>query len=199
MNGNMCLSGGAEGAALQWGMTAGERGDAVVHWSFAGHRSRAPSSEIVILNEEQLALSDELLAKANLTIKRRWPIRNQFVANLLRRNFYQVMHSDSVYAVSNLDNHGQVKGGTAWATQMFIDRHNGEECPVWVYDQTSSTWNKYSGNLEGYVIVEEADVPEPRGVWTGIGSRELLDNGKQAIRRLMKWPKEAATEVEPTP
>ena len=41
---NICLSGGADGSDLQWAMMAGSLGHKVVHWSFQGHRSEAPSA-----------------------------------------------------------------------------------------------------------------------------------------------------------
>src|SRR5574343_314486 len=98
----ICLSGGAKGADLQWGMTAGYAGHTVFHFSFANHRSLAPSDEVVVLSHEQLVLADEYLLKANETLKRHFPPKNDFATNLLRRNWYQVRDSDAVYAVSTL-------------------------------------------------------------------------------------------------
>ena len=179
----ICLSGGAEGADLQWGMVAGSSGHKVFHFIFEGHRSRAPSSELVVITEDLLVLADEHLFKANETVKRRVP-SNPFVRNLLRRNWYQVKDSESVYAVSSIKV-GMVDGGTAWATAMFMDRHDRTSgIPVYVYDQTTSKWFSWNG---GWTATEE--VPKPCGVWTGVGSRKLETNGKEAIRELLGWKK----------
>ena len=180
---NICLSGGAEGADLQWGMVAGWAGHRVFHFIFPGHRSRAPEAEKVVLTEEQLLLADPFLMKANDTLRRRWPVRNPFVASLLRRNYYQVCDAEAVYAVATIGDDGLVTGGTSWACQLFIDRHSGNACPVFVFDQLSEGWFVWSDF--GFVPLEKP--PVPSGVWAGIGSRELNSSGKAAIRDLFDY------------
>lgn len=190
----LCLSGGAEGADLQWGMCAGKAGHSVLHFIFQGHRSKAPKEELVVLTNYQLLWDgqdeetrksvDEYLARANETLKRRWPVQNDFVASLLRRNYYQVAHADAVYAVSSIDKNGLVKGGTAWAVQMFIDRFNGGVCDAYVFDQDENGWFTWDGSLGWSDIIEP---PTPSRVWAGIGSRELKENGKNAIRSLLNY------------
>ena len=93
----LCLSGGADGADVQWGMTADFAKHSVIHWSFLGHRTKAPESEVVILTQEQLDEADPYLMEAAKTLKRYWPPKNQYVRNLLRRNWLQVRDSDSCY------------------------------------------------------------------------------------------------------
>lgn len=177
----LCLSGGAEGADLQFGMCAGSAGHSVIHWSYAGHRTQAPASEVVILTPEMLAAADPFLIKANETLKRRVPFDKPWIANLLRRNLYQIMDAEAVYAVSTI-NKGQVAGGTAWATQMFVDRFHQQPCPCYVFDQQKGTWNAWEGHWQ-----EIQAPPPPTGVYAGIGSRELLPAGKQAIRDLLGY------------
>lgn len=177
---NVCLSGGADGADLQFGMTAGMLGQSVIHWSFARHKSQAPAQEIVILTPEQLVQADPYLVRANKTLKRRIP-RNQHVKNLLSRNWYQVQHAERVYAVAPIED-GMVQGGTAWATQMFIDRYNGAPCECYVFDQITEKWFVWKGDW-----VEIETPPQPFGIWAGIGSRKLTTAGKNAIRKLMDY------------
>lgn len=182
---NLCLSGGADGADLQWGMMAGRIGHSVIHWSFQGHKSQAPESEIVRLDDASLAEADEVLKRANKTIKRRFPGKSRFVNNLLRRNFYQVRWSESLYGVGEMKS-GQVQGGTAWAVQMYMDRftHDGEpmeSCRLYFYDQATDRWMSWQGEWQ---IMEEQP-PMPKGIWTGVGTRELSNNGKWAIRNVM--------------
>lgn len=181
---NVCLSGGAVGADLMWGMTAGSAGHSVIHWSFKYHRSDAPPQEIVCLSEAQLLVADKYLTRANRTLRRRTLSKgSQSVLNLLRRNWYQVEHAERVYAVSEV--HGNaVKGGTGWAVQMFIDRHNGYPCEAYVFDQMLEQWFCWKGKWEEIPLP-----PKPHGVWAGIGTRKLNTAGKTAIRSLMEWVK----------
>lgn len=184
LNETLCLSGGADGADLQWGMMAGRIGHSVIHWSFNGHKSSAPEVELVRLDDESLAEADEFLKRANLTLKRRFPGKNRFVNNLLRRNFYQTRWAKSFYGVGILDS-GRIMGGTAWAAQMYMDRftHGGEsmkECQLYFYDQATDMWMKWDGSWSTTL-----EVPMPTGVWAGVGTRDLSENGKWAIRNVM--------------
>jgi hypothetical protein len=187
LKGNICLSGGADGADLQWGMNAGRDGQSVIHWSFDGHRSQAPAQELVVLTEEQLVRADEALKKASKPLKRPWPgKRSQNVKSLLRRNWYQVQWAEAVYAVASFRHDGVVNGGTGWAVQMFLDRHEQlaqfEPLPLYVFDQDNEQWFQYVG---GWKPIESP--PKPQGVWAGIGTRELNSAGKWAIRNLFGW------------
>lgn len=182
---NLCLSGGAEGADLQWGMMAGHIGHSVIHWSFTGHKSQAPQSEVVVLDDASLEEADEFLKRANTTLKRRFPGKSRFVNNLLRRNYYQVRWASSVYGVGVMKN-GQVQGGTAWATQMYMDRfiHDNEymyDCKLYFFDQNINKWMQWKGEWKEL----EGQPPAPTGIWTGIGTRELSHDGKWAIRNVM--------------
>ena len=183
---NICLSGGAKGSDLQWGMMAGRLGHQVIHWSFSGHRTQAPEVEVSRLTEEQLAVADDVLKRANKSLKRSLPFHKTWLINLLRRNYYQVAWTQAVYGVGEMDHNMEVKGGTAWATQMYMDRfiHDGEpleDCKLYFYNQTAEVWLQWKGKWE--ILIGEP--PQPSGVWTGIGSRELKVSGKWAIRNLM--------------
>jgi len=189
---NVCLSGGAEGADLQWGMCAGMAGHMVVHFSFAGHRTKAPAAEVVVLTPEQLDEADASCKAASVGIKRWFPPKSPFVKNLLRRNWFQVKDAERVYAVAKFEE-GIVTGGTAWAVQMFIDRHGGQACEAFVFDQETDMWFMWDGS--NWVAI--GPPPVPHGVWAGIGSRDLLSNGKKAIRTLLGYTNDQqAAEVE---
>jgi hypothetical protein len=215
-NANWCLSGGAVGSDLQWGMTAGKAGHGVIHWSFAGHRSDAPASELIILPAEELLTADPHLKRANETLKRTFPVRPKSksvkeearanaINNLLRRNWFQVGFADACYGVSTfslpdglrlpigepLEQHRQVSGGTAWATQMFIDRHDGKTCACYVFDQEAGYWFQWIGGF--WVRIYEP--PKPQGIWAGIGTRKLLQVGKIAIRVLMDYERNYHEDV----
>lgn len=170
----VCLSGGAKGADLAWGDAATAAGHDVLHFVFAGHRSTAPREQLHFLSREELELAEPHLVKANKRLRRKWPVRNDFVANLLRRNFFQVRHSDSLYAVSHLDRDGMVAGGTSWACAMMIDLH--PEAPIFLFDQKVSQWYRWKG-----AWMPCLQPPVPTGVYAGVGSRDLLPSGEKAI------------------
>jgi hypothetical protein len=181
---HICLSGGAEGADLQWGMTCGTMGHLICHFSFQGHRTRAPASEVVVLSEEQLQAADEPCKAVSGALKRWFPPKSLFVRNLLRRNWYQIKDAERVYAVATIEN-GIVSGGTAWAVHMFIQRHEGRPCECYVFDQKADGWFAWvDGGWEG---IEQP--PVPHGVYAAIGSRDLGSNGKEAIRKLTGYVK----------
>jgi len=183
LNDNLCLSGGADGADLQWGMTAGSAGMTVIHWTFREHRhqSQAPAAELVELNQQQLAEADPYCQKANLTLQRRFPTSSVFGTNLLRRNWYQVRDAQACYAITEIKN-GIVQGGTAWAVQMFKDRFNGEPCPAYVFCQTTCHWFEWTGTWSPIY-----EPPKPSGIFAGVGTRNLSLTGKLAIRVLMDY------------
>lgn len=192
---NWCLSGGASGADLEWGMCAAKRGHGVTHFSFEGAKTSANRAHLYVLSEEQLAAADVHCHRANLSLRRKFPAKSLHTTNLLRRDWYQVYPAQSFYGVSTLQlKHneritageivqGEVKGGTAWATQMFIDKHDGVACPCYLFDQFAGYWFKWEG--VGWLRINEP--PRPEGAWTGVGSRDLLPLGTLAIRVLMDY------------
>jgi hypothetical protein len=178
---NICFSGGAKGSDLVWGAAADFLGHQVVHFSFEGHKRPNEQSQFLkVLNREQLAEAEEHLKKANKTLKRKWPVASISTANLLRRNFHQIVTTERVYAISTFED-GQVAGGTAWAVQMFIDRHHGEPCEAYVFDQDNNQWFKWHG-----VWVDIKFPPVPHGAWTGIGTRDINKNGLSAVKNLFE-------------
>ena len=194
---NWCLSGGAIGSDLAWGVAAAAVGHGVIHFSFQGHQTLAPPEQVVRLTAEQLASADEPCRRANQTLRRRFPARSQRTTNLLRRDWFQVAPAEACYAISTLGiplgptiplgtvlRHGEVKGGTAWGVQMFIDQHAGATCPCYLFDQQLCHWFQWNG--DGWKCIYEP--PAPKGIYAGIGARDLLATGKLAISFAMDQP-----------
>jgi len=188
-----CLSGGADGADLEWGKWAKRRGHGVIHFSFTKHKTQAVE-DLYVLNEPELVAADPHCHLANLSLHRRFPAHQPSITNLLRRDWYQVAHAHACYAVSTFRiipgatlplstviQDVQVDGGTAWAVQMFLDRHHGKSCACYMFDQVLCHWFKWNG--VGWECIYEP--PPPAGVWAGIGSRKLLPMGALAIRITM--------------
>lgn len=161
-------SGGAKGSDTYWGEVGKKYGVGSNHYHAIG--AKTPSGNTPI-SEEMLKEADPHLKKANETLKRTYPTSNEYVNNLLRRNWWQVKNSDAVFAVGHLVR-GIVKGGTGWAVQMAID--NGK--PVYVFDQVRNKWYKNINNKWS-----ESEVPTLTKNFAGIGTRELNDTGRKAI------------------
>lgn len=183
---NICLSGGADGADLQWGLQAGKAGHFVVHWSFEGHRSQAPEQELVRLTPEQLELANDAVKRANIYVQRNWPSRDERTNNLLRRNWYQVKDAESLYAISEMDDKYKWTGGTAWAIQMYLDRFLYDEpmskCKAYVFDKKLLRWYTYTGSNWELMLCRP---PTPSGIWAGVGSREISALVRVEIRKVM--------------
>ena len=161
---NVCFSGGAIGSDTIWGDIADKLGHQVIHWSFPDHKSKV---ETIELTQDLLNLADDYIRKANKRIQREFPTKSLHTNNLLRRNYYQVLWTDSLYAVTNYHFLDEFEGGTAWAIQMFRDLHPKKHAYVfnplvnkWITNQ-STEW------------IETNDIPIPTGKWTGIGTRKL--------------------------
>ncbi|RGP70987.1 hypothetical protein FSPOR_3674 [Fusarium sporotrichioides] len=179
---NVCLSGGADGADMEWSNCAASVGHQVIHWSFPGHSSQAPDDQIIRLSDEELEISHTAIENAARALGKS-PPRRPTVARLLRRNYYQVAWSEACYAVTFVSEAGddaKSPGGTVWATTMFSQLHPGSRS-LYVFDQIRGVWLQWQG--ESWVVIETP--PRPTGVWAGIGARALQQNGKDAIRKLM--------------
>jgi len=181
---DVCLSGGARGADITWGNHALKKGHQVVHWSFKGHKSW-DKDNTYILTPEELKESDIFLKEANVTMKRRLNLHNEHVANLLRRNWYQVKYVDSLYVVGSLNEKAiiydpregyskkyhllndrkdrmGVNGGTGWACQLYLDRYRrnyGEmDFNLTFYDQIKQDIFKYSPKNGCWVSLNRGSV-----------------------------------------
>jgi hypothetical protein len=120
-----------------------------------------------------------------------------YSGGLVRRDYLQAKAADAVFAVGKILEEGdtnskgyevkalQVDGGTGYAVQMAINLGK----PVYVFDLNYNVWMKY--NPEGLV---DSDIPGQKGrfdqtdtpvltkKFAGVGTREITEAGKQAIR-----------------
>jgi hypothetical protein len=180
---NVLLSGGADGADSAFGRAATAATHDVVHWSFSGHKTKLRKN-LYQLTSEHLTTADPYLLRANKGILRTYPTSSAVVNDLLRRNFYQVRWSDSVYAVSQFTDDSsmlKIDGGTAWACQMYVDRFIYDQepmdlCNLYLFDQGTIKWY---GWRRGWTEIDRP--PTPHGIYAGIGSRNLTADGAKAI------------------
>ena len=178
---DVCLSGGCVGADLAFGAAAKKAGHEVVHWGFGGMASKT-GEDVRVLSHEKLVKADPYLMAANEILNRTYPSRFIYTNNLLRRNYYQIAKSDSVYAVTTLLGDGKVAGGTGWAVAMAILK--GIDV-IYVYEQEKEQWFRHDGDKKNLWGWHEMYQPfKPRGIYTGIGTSKLNEAGEKAIKEL---------------
>lgn len=172
-------SGGAVGSDSYWGEIGAQYGVKSNHYY---HGTRTPNGNIEI-TQQQFEDGKQHVMKANQTLHR----RPEKYLSLLSRNYQQVRNSDAIFAIGTLKN-GIVDGGTGWAVQMAIDDNKS----VFVYDQVRKQW--YTNQNSKWSVLNET--PTLTKNFAGIGTRELNEFGKRAIRDV--YVKTFGSSVEDT-
>ena len=173
-------SGGARGSDTIWG-EIGKKYNVKLNHYYSGDKT--PNGNIEIFGEDKV----EGQQKATIAARQMGRIEpNQQVKNeLLIRDWAQVKYADAVFAITTMlsvgdeMNYGkkakirQGKGGTGYAIQMAIN----ENKPVYVYDQVRKQW---FSNINGKW--SKSDIPVLTNNFAGIGTREINQDGIQAIK-----------------
>jgi hypothetical protein len=167
----VCHSGGALGSDIEWEIQGEQHGIKTIAYSFKGHNHK--SKNPIVLTAEQLNEGYEAVIKANESLKRNIKYISYYVRCLISRDWFQVKNSESVFAIAKFVNDNSVTGGTGWAVQMGIDNKK----PVFVFDQPNNCWKTFNGKFEKIDYT-----PKLTENFAGVGTRELLDNGKAAIK-----------------
>ena len=168
-------SGGAIGADSIWEDYGKEYG--VINYNHYYHGNKTPRGNVEITNE-QLEEGWRHVLKANKTLNR----KPNAYKDLLSRNWMQVKNADEVFAISSIDfTENIVRGGTGWAVQMAIDAGK----IVHVFDQETNHWyiTEYDEDNDFMGFAEE-DTPVLTKNFAGIGSRNITESGKQAIKNV---------------
>lgn len=162
-------SGGAKGSDTAWGVIGQEFG--VNNHNHYYYGNKTPTGNTAI-SEEQY---QEGLIKAKEAAKalgRNWSLK-PFIQSLLARNWQQVKNADAIFAIVNGFEGAYVSGGTGYAVAMAI----AEGKPVYVFGQQQNQW--YKAENGRWVAIK---TPVLTRNFAGIGTRELNENGRQAIR-----------------
>jgi hypothetical protein len=138
------------------------------------------------------------------TLSYNWvsPQREDYVGGLVRRDYLQAKAADAIFAISDIIGVGEkgkaskgtrytsksskeiVDGGTGYAVQMAINLNK----PVYVFHQGTNSDNKASVGWYKWDYSTEKFVSVPTPVLTkkfaGIGTREINEAGKQAIKEI---------------
>ena len=183
-------SGGAEGSDIQWDKIGKEFGFVNNKHYWTETKTPHGNTEITKEDFEEGRYESAKAAKRNFGY--------QYAAmkdSKLIRNWSQVKHSDAVFAIGKIVDTGEkifpnqksdtrvaqtpsVTGGTGYAVGMSIN-HNK---PTYVFNQSKSAkydigWYKWEGN--DFVKTE---IPTLTKNFAGVGTREINENGKKAIR-----------------
>lgn len=173
-------SGGCPGADMTWEIEGRKYGVTSIAYSFHNHVQEGENPKILTIEELAEGFRHvQLAAKGlNRTVDH---IPYQYIKNLISRNWFQVKNAECVYAVGTFHptgNRARVNGGTGWAVQMGIDSVK----PVYFFDQDSNGWFKYDYE-DGFIPSDEPVLSEN---FAGVGTRDLNDNGVNAIRSILK-------------
>lgn len=192
-------SGAAPGADSIFHEMAKKHNHNIKNFVFSGEQVEVKEN-LVYLSLDQLATSKDALEIAAKDMQRNIQTRNQYVYNLLRRNYFQILNSTAVFAVSEFEprfhpptesKSVRIRGGTAWACQMFANRHKkfvrANKIPLYLYSEIKGTWLQCrieSNGLYSWTPLEEQPKLPTNCVYTGIGSREIGPDGEAAIKKL---------------
>ena len=168
------ISGGAPGADAAFDALAHARGWPAVHFSFPGHGSSPlPEARRVLLADAELLRIDPTVQRTAQALGLSVTPRTH-AWRLAARSVLQALVADSMIAVATLGPAG-IEGGTAWSVTAFRDRGGG---PLWLFDQATERWVR---GCDGWT---PSDAPEAKGVFAGVGARELTAAGAAAIASL---------------
>lgn len=170
-------SGGAIGSDTEWEIQGLKYSVKTIAYSFAGHNHR--SKNPYVLSPEQLIEGYTRCVTASATLKRPIPDK-PYVKNLLSRNWFQTKNAGAVFAIGTFVKGSKtlVDGGTGWAVQMAIDCNK----PVYLFEQNENRWYDYDHVVKTFVVFHYT--PTLTKNFAGIGTREINENGKRAIKEV---------------
>jgi hypothetical protein len=169
------LSGGGKGAEAEFGACAERWGMTEVNYSFEGHTFLERSRGVVRLAEDDLKKGDFSLVYVSKRLNR---VLSEIplVRSVLQTIWHQINGASQVFVIGVIQADDTVRGGTGWGAELA----RLWKKPLFVYDQPKKAWFRWSGSAWEIanmpVITSEA--------FAGIGTQNLSDEGREAIRDL---------------
>ncbi len=184
-------SGGARGSDIAWEILGKDYGVKTIAYSFEGHRCLSPNRAILTDNELMEGWEKVLITSHNLN--RNLHNITPYVRKLLSRNWFQVKNSDAIFAIGIIINPKKrnekgyinstgkdiVDGGTGYAVDLAI---TFTEKPVYIFEQNLNKWFLWNKDK----FEEISYIPTLTENFAGIGTREINDNGIEAIKNVYK-------------
>lgn len=186
----ICHSGGAIGSDSEWESSGLVYGVKTRAYSYK--TSFHDSTNKIEISETDFKEGIEEINKAN-RILNRYGIHKYI--NLLARNWAQVKYSSQIFAIGNIVKPGLkgiknyynrskievVDGGTGYAVMMGINH----KMDIFVFNQLDNNWYRWSYASMSFIRMESIPKITEQN-FAGIGTREITDNGKKAIREVYR-------------
>ncbi len=171
----MLYSGGHKGAEAEFGRCAEEFGVPEVTLSYDGHNMER-EKDVRVLSKEELAKGDVSMAIVSKHMGRSYS-SVESIRKVIQSIFHMVNSSQHVFAIGWIQTDDTVKGGTGWAVELakFFNRE------VSVYDQDRKAWYSW---IDHAWQLDEPIIPQK--AFCGTGTRNLSEDGKEAIHELFK-------------
>lgn len=176
-----CHSGGCAGADMTWETEGNKYGVKTVAYSFYNHIQDSVNQKILTVDELNEGFKNVMIAAKSLKLSPE--TQGNYTKNLLSRNWFQVKNSDAIFAISKKfknEDRTIVDGGTGWAVQMAVDNNK----PIFVFDQPSDVWHTYDYTNNKFEDIGDL-IPKLTHNFAGIGTRDINDNGINAIKLLL--------------
>ncbi len=170
------FSGAAAGAEAEFGACAERHGIEEVNFTFDGHKD-VRARGIRVLNHEELQAGDVSLEYVSRLMHRRYT-EGPMIRKVLQTLWYQVNNGQEIYVIGVILEDGTVRGGTGWGAE-FAKLCNK---PLYVFDQEKDGWFEWTGSEWKAHGKTAPTITHPH--FTGTGTRQLQNNGRQAIEDL---------------
>lgn len=161
-------SGGAYGADTDWDIIGRKYGiQEVKHYRDSGNQRL--SKRLNNRGIKATILTKEQMQHARVELKKLLGVdlEDKLTDNLTARNYYQVVNSDSVFAISPLrESRKYVSGDTSTAVRLGIRLAK----PTYVWDTNTLRWYRYSPQTKRF---EETDTPKITKNFAGVGTRDI--------------------------
>ena len=166
-------SGGHKGAESEFGRLAQTWGIQEVNFSFEGHRIERTRG-VRVLASDELDKGNVSMEIVSTRMGRKFAQANK-IRKVIQTIFHMVNNGYHVIAVGWIQPDDTVKGGTGWGVELakLFNR------PVHVYDQEHQGWYTWKNNA----WIAETPAIE-KNTFAGTGTRNLTEDGKNALRRL---------------
>lgn len=169
------LSGGGKGAEAEFGACAERWGMTEVNYTFAGHRYLERSRGVVVLGDDDLKKGDFSLVYVSKRLNRVLSEIPQ-VRSVLQTIWHQINNASQVFVVGAIQADNTVRGGTGWGAELA----RLWKKPLFVFDQAHRAWYRWSGTA--WEMTQQPTIQNEG--FAGIGTQNLTDEGRQAIKEL---------------
>jgi len=167
------FGGGHRGTEAEFGEQAQRFGVREVNYSFEGHQP-VRTKGLTVLSADEMKRGDISMEVVSLRMNRKDSQANK-IRSVLQLIFHMVNSGLQIFALGWIQPDNTVKGGTGWAVELgkLFNR------PLSVFDQEQNRWFTWKNNswVEDLPKIEHT-------TFVGTGTRNLTEDGRQAIRDL---------------